>query len=73
MLAGFERPMKAHPSEGHDIAQYLPHERPVKHDVPELRAVSHFRARQHRLRLKRAGMARADPDPRGEMGGVGQA
>jgi putrescine transport system ATP-binding protein len=62
MLAGFETPEEGRILlNGHDIAQYLPHERPVNMMFQNYALFPHLSVRDNiAFGLKRAGMARAD-------------
>jgi len=62
MLAGFETPDEGRILlNGHDIAQYLPHERPVNMMFQNYALFPHLSVRDNiAFGLKRAGMARAD-------------
>jgi putrescine transport system ATP-binding protein len=62
MLAGFESPDQGRILlNGHDIAQFLPHERPVNMMFQNYALFPHLNARDNiAFGLKRAGMARAD-------------
>jgi putrescine transport system ATP-binding protein len=62
MLAGFETPDEGRVLlNGHDIAQYLPHERPVNMMFQNYALFPHLSVRDNiAFGLKRAGMARAD-------------
>src|SRR6266478_5231489 len=62
MLAGFETPDEGRILlNGHDIAQYLPHERPVNMMFQNYALFPHLNVRDNiAFGLKRAGMARAD-------------
>jgi putrescine transport system ATP-binding protein len=62
MLAGFETPEEGRILlNGHDIAQYLPHERPLNMMFQNYALFPHLSVRDNiAFGLKRAGMARAD-------------
>jgi putrescine transport system ATP-binding protein len=62
MLAGFETPDEGRILlNGHDIAQYLPHERPINMMFQNYALFPHLSVRDNiAFGLKRAGMARAD-------------